>query len=154
MLKILLRAVCGCAVLSTVFGGAAMAEECSGTITAEEAQQAEDARYRAQTSNDFAAMERLFGDDLVYTHSSAKVDGKASYIESMRSGAVRYRTMKRSETRVRTYGCLAIITGSANFDVTAGGKDIAVELRFTSIWAKRPRGNQFVSWQATGVTKP
>ena len=62
--------------------------------------------------------------------------------------------MRRSDTRVRTYGCLAVITGAANFDVTAGGKDLAVELRFTSVWAKRPRGLQFVSWQATGVPKP
>jgi ketosteroid isomerase-like protein len=153
MLKTIRRALYGCAVLCIVSGGAAMAEECSGTITADEALQAEDARYRAQTSNDFAAMERLFGDDLVYTHSSAKVDGKASYVESMRSGAVRYRTMKRSDTRVRTYGCLAVITGTANFDVTVSGKDLTVELRFTSLWAKRSRGIQFVSWQATSVPK-
>jgi ketosteroid isomerase-like protein len=153
MLKVIRRALYGCAVLSIVSGGVAMAEECSGTITADEAMQVEDARYKAQTSNDFAAMERLFGEDLIYTHSSAKVDGKASYIESMRSGAVRYRIMKRSDTRVRTYGCLAVITGTANYDVTVEGQDRAVELRFTSIWAKRPRGIQFVSWQATAVPK-
>jgi len=153
MLKTIRRALCGCVVLSIVSGGGATAEECSGTITADEALQAEDARYKAQTRNDFAAMERLFGEDLVYTHSSAKVDSKASYIESMRSGAVRYRTMNRSDTRVRTYGCLAVITGAANYDVTVSGNDVAVELRFTSIWAKRSRGIQFVSWQATAVPK-
>ena len=54
---------------------------CSGTITAQEALAAEAARYAAQMSNDFAAMERMFGDDLVYIHSSTTLDTKASFID-------------------------------------------------------------------------
>src|SRR2546422_5705128 len=38
--------------------------------TAEEAMRAETARYAAQTANDFAAMEKLFGNDLTYNHRS------------------------------------------------------------------------------------
>ena len=53
--------------------------------------------------------------------------------------------------KVRTYGCLAIITGTAAYEVTAGGQDRTVPLRFTAIWAKRPSGVEFVSWQSTGV---
>ena len=75
------------------------AEECSGTITAEEALRAEDARYAAQTANDFGAIERMFGQDLVYIHSSAAVDNKDTYIESMRSGRVKYKTMRRARPR-------------------------------------------------------
>jgi hypothetical protein len=131
--------------------GGALAQDCSGTITEGEAQAAEDARYAAQTGDDFAAMDRLFGQDLVYIHASAVVDDKRSYIESMRSGNVKYRVMRRSDVKVRTYGCLALVTGNANFDVTVKGQDLAVELRFHSIWAKRPGGPQFVSWQATRV---
>ena len=44
------------------------------------------ARYTAQTANDFAAMEKLFGNDLTYNHSSATSDDKAKYIDGMRSG--------------------------------------------------------------------
>ncbi len=61
------------------------------SVTVDDALAAEAARYAAQTANDFAAMERLFGDDLVYIHSSTAIDTKASFIESIRSGAVRYR---------------------------------------------------------------
>jgi hypothetical protein len=46
---------------------AAAAQDCSGTITADEAMKAETARYAAQPANDFAAMEKLFGNDLTYT---------------------------------------------------------------------------------------
>lgn len=127
------------------------AEECSGTITAEEALRAEDARYAAQTANDFGAMERMFGQDLVYIHASAAVDNKDTYIESMRSGRVKYKAMRRGETKVRTYGCLAIITGTMDLDVNVGGEDRSLQLRFHTVWVKRGQGVQFVSWQATLV---
>jgi len=131
----------------TAFG--ASAEECAGPVSADEALAAEDARYAAQTGDDFDALQRLIGDDLIYIHSSAVVDNKASYIDSQKSGAVKYRAMRRSDTKVRTYGCVAIITGLGNFDVTVKGQDLAVEIRFHSVWAKRDRGLEFISWEAT-----
>ena len=67
------------------------AGDSNGTITEQEALRSEQARYAAQMANDFAAMDRLFGDDLVYIHSSTVLDTKTSFIESMRSGIVRYR---------------------------------------------------------------
>jgi hypothetical protein len=132
-----------------VLSGGALANDCGGPIDAADAEAAEDARYAAQTTDDFAALEKLLANDLVYIHSSAVVDNKASYIESMRSGNVKYRVMKRSDVTVRTFGCVAIITGLANFDVTLKGQDVAVEIRFHSIWARRDKGLEFISWEAT-----
>jgi hypothetical protein len=136
-------------LVGSLAAASAAAGDLSDPNTTEEALGAEAARDAAQMSNDFAAMERLFGDDLFYNHSSNVVDNKASYIESMRSGDVRYRVMRQSDTKVRIYGCLAIITGAGDYDVTVKGKDISVQLRFHSIWAKRGSGVQFVSWEAT-----
>lgn len=124
-------------------------QACSGSITVEEALQAEDARYRAQMSGDGPAMAKLFGDDLVYIHSSTVQDTKASFIESITSGNVRYRTMSRSEPRVRTYGCIAIVSGGAKFEVTVKGEDRTLNLLYHAVWAKRGSGVEFVSWQAT-----
>ena len=136
-------------MLGVSAAGPAVAGECGGPVTAEEALASEDARYAAQTGDDFGAMQKLIGDDLVYIHSSAVVDNKTTYIDSMKSGAVKYRVMRRSDVTVRTYGCIAIISGLGNFDVTVKGKDLAVEIRFHSIWAKRDQGLEFVSWEAT-----
>ena len=147
-----LRLVALFSTLTLVVAGAAAAEECSGTITADEAMKAESARHAAQTSNDFAAMEKLFGNDLTYNHSSAASDDKAKYIDAMRSGRTKYRKMTpNSDVKTRTYGCLAIITGTAVYEVTSSGQDRTVPLRFTAIWAKRPSGPEFVSWQSTGI---
>jgi hypothetical protein len=125
------------------------AQECSGTITVDEALKAEAARFKAQMSGDGAAMNKLFGDDLVYVHSSTVVDTKKSFIESITSGNVKYRSMHQGESRVRTYGAIAIVTGSAKFEVTVKGENRTLDLLYHAIWAKRVAGTQFVSWQAT-----
>ena len=139
-------------VLTLGLVGTAAAQNCTGTITAEEALKAEHARYAAQTSNDFAAMEKLFGSDLTYNHSSSATDDKAKYIDAMRSGRTKYRKMTpNADVTTRAYGCVAIITGTAINEVTAAGQDRTVPLRFTAIWAKRPSGLEFVSWQSTGI---
>lgn len=129
----------------------AVDDRSAGAISKEEALRAEDARYRAMTENDFAAMERLFGEDMIYTHSNALVDNKASFIESLRTGNVRFRTMRRSDVHVRTYGCIGLITGRADFESTVKGQDFSAQLRFTSAWIKRPGGPQFIAWQATRI---
>lgn len=128
----------------------ALAATCDN-VTADEALKAEDARYVAQMSNDFSAMEKMFSPELVYTHTSAVVDNKQSYIESMRSGKVVYKVMRRSEVQVRTFGCIAILTGNGNFDVTVNDKDVNVLLRFTSIWQKKDGAMQYISWQSTRI---
>lgn len=151
MLQRLMETLRAIAALPMVPASTSQVGDCSGTITAAEALQAEEARYAAQMKSDVAALERLFGDDLVYIHSSTVEDTKASFIESIRSGAVKYRNMTRGDVKVRTYGCIAMITGRGTFDVTARGQDMTLELLFHAIWAKRAAGVQFVSWQATRV---
>ncbi|MSQ58169.1 MAG: nuclear transport factor 2 family protein [Betaproteobacteria bacterium] len=145
MLNYIKTVLLGAAV---AFATQALAGNCED-INAHEAQKAEDARYAAQMNDDFAAMDKLFADDLVYTHSSSVVDNKKTYIESMTSGTVKYKVMRRSDVTVRTFGCIAILTGLGNFDVRVKGQDLSVELRFSSTWIKRNGAPQFVSWQAT-----
>jgi Domain of unknown function (DUF4440) len=149
--KLLLGAFCGSLALALIPG--ARAADCDGAITADEALKGEDARYAAQAASDFDAMGRLYGDDLIYTHSTAVTDSKASYIERQKTG-LHYRVMKRSDVTVRVFGCLAIINGRGDFEVTQNGQDSSPHLLFTSIWAKRGPNVQFVSWESTAIPKP
>jgi hypothetical protein len=148
MLRPYIHALGEFTTLRAVAGGGG-AQDCSGTITVEEALKAEQDRYAAQMKGDVAAMQRLIGDDLVYIHSSTVQDTKASFIESIRSGNVKYRTMKRGDVKVRTYGCIAIVSGGASFAVTVKGEDRTLNLLFHAVYAKRAAGIQLVSWQAT-----
>jgi ketosteroid isomerase-like protein len=150
-IKALRYAILAGLMLGPMIAGA-KAEGCDGAVTAEEALKAENARYAAQTTSDFDAMQKLFGDDLIYTHSTAAIDGKASYIEKQRGG-LHYRVMKPSDVKVRVFGCLAIITGQGDYEVTVDGKDTTPHLRFTAVWAKRGPDLQFVSWESTAIPK-
>jgi ketosteroid isomerase-like protein len=151
-IKCLRNALFACLAIGPIVAGA-KAADCDGAITADEALKAEDSRYTAQTASDFDALERLYGDDLVYVHSSAIVDTKASYIDRQRSG-LHYRVMKPSDVKVRVFGCLAVITGRGDYEVTQDGKDSSPHLLFTAVWAKRGPNVQFVSWESTPIPKP
>lgn len=144
-----IRSVVLCLVVLAFGASNAVIASTCDAINSDDVVKAEDARYAAQMANDFPAMEKLIADDLVYIHSSSVVDTKQSYIESMRSGMVKYKVMRRSDVKVRTFGCIATLTGLGNFDVQLNDKDLSIELRFHSIWAKRDGKLQFVSWQAT-----
>lgn len=109
-------------------------------------------RLKAQTTNDFAALERLLADDLVYTHSSGSVDSKASYIDSLRTGKARYLRIVPDEIKVRVIGDLALIHGRGVFTLetnTNGQKgENPLKLAFLDVWQKRNGKWQMIAWQS------
>ena len=111
----------------------------------------EDKRYAAMTTNDLAALEALFHDEMIYTHSSAVVDTKASYLEALRSGKTRYKTAKRFEEKVRFAGDTALVTGRAEFEVELNGNPKTLRLRFLNVWTKTPAGWKFIAWQSCSL---
>jgi hypothetical protein len=139
--------VAGAALLA--LGGLARAETCDPKLAPSEVLAADEARYAALQAVDVAALERLLGNDLFYTHSSTQIDDKGAYIESVRTGKVVYRETLRSDVRVVPYGCMAVMTGRGDFKVELDGKPLEVHIRFTNVWEKRGIGWQMVAWQAT-----
>jgi uncharacterized protein (TIGR02246 family) len=110
-------------------------------------------RFQAQEKNDFAALERLLADDLVYTHSSGNVDSKASYIESLRSGKSRYLKIVTDEIKVRVAGDVALIHGRGVFtletNVNGQKGENPLKLSFLDVWQKRAGKWQMIAWQST-----
>lgn len=111
-------------------------------------------RFQAQTKNDFDALGTLLADDLVYTHSSAAVDGKTSYIDTMRSGKTKYEAIEPTDVKVRVYGNTAIINGTAKLTVTSNGATNTFSVRYTDIWVMRDNKWQMVGWQSTRLPEP
>jgi len=114
----------------------------------------EAARFRAMTSNDLPRLAGMLGDDLVYVHTSGHVDSKSSFLETLRSGELRYRSIEPRDVRVRSFGDAAVITGSAKVLVTAGGADRHLDIRYTSVYVQRAGQWRLVSWQSTLVGAP
>jgi ketosteroid isomerase-like protein len=111
----------------------------------------ESKRFAAMCAEDFPALEKLVHGELVYTHSNALVDSKASWIESMRSGKVRYRSVAPGEQKVRVYGDTAFVTARAVIEAQVDGQPRTLRLRYTDAWIRTPQGWQFVAWQATPI---
>lgn len=111
----------------------------------------EDQRWSAVIGNDFDSLETLTHPDLTYTHSNAIVDTKESWIESMRSGAVDYRTVERDDIAVTSSGTTAVVTGKATFTVGLGDREITIVARFTSVWVDEGGTWRFFAWQNTPI---
>ncbi len=119
--------------------------------SAAEVEAAERRRFELMTSRDYKGLAGVLADDLVYTHSSAAVDDKAAYLESLTSGRVTYKTIAPRDLKVRVYGDTAIINGVADMTVDANGEALVNTLRFTDVWVKRSGTWQMVAWQSTRI---
>lgn len=117
--------------------------------TVKEIESAEMQRYQAMFDENFEALGRMLGDDLVYTHSSASTDSKSSYIEAMRSRKFHYKAVKREDVKTRLYGDVAVVTGRATINVAVNGADKKIKNVYTNVWVKRAGGWQMVHWQST-----
>ena len=61
-------------------------------------------RMRAMVAKDVETLESLLADDLIYTHSSARLDTKRSLIQGMVSGTTVYTGVKPSDVKAQDLG--------------------------------------------------
>jgi ketosteroid isomerase-like protein len=111
----------------------------------------EQERGRALVEEDYARVAELFADDLVYVHTTCLVQGKADYLDYVRS-AVQYLAIERGELQIRFFGeALAVMTGPQCNTLQKRGGDQTVrgEGFATQVWARGAQGWQISSFHAT-----
>ena len=107
----------------------------------------EDQRIEAMTNGDVETLEKILADDLIYTHTTARLDTKASFIDAVKTGKSNYKSVVRKDIQVRQFGDTAVVTGHAKFHVG----DNKFEARFIDVYVKRKGAWQMVAWQSTRV---
>jgi ketosteroid isomerase-like protein len=122
----------------------------ANTVEAE-LQRLDDERVHAMIAADTATLERLMSDDIVYTHSSGRLDSKKSFIASIASGTVKYRRVNRKDVATAVREGFAFLTGAAEIDVETGGKVLNLNLRFSNVWERGAKGWQQIVWQSTPI---
>lgn len=101
------------------------------------------------TKNDFALLGKVLADDLHYLHSTGLVETKAGYIESMRSGKQKYKSLQYGNMKVRVYGTAAVVNADAQVEFVTDGKPGKAHLAITHVFAKNKAGQwQLVSHQS------
>lgn len=106
-------------------------------------------RMTAMAEKDIATLNAVIADDLIYTHSSARMDTKKTLIGAMESGSTVYTSMVPSDVVAQDLGDSVVLTGVAAISVMSGGKPNSFRVRFIDVYAKRGSGWQMVTWQST-----
>jgi ketosteroid isomerase-like protein len=106
-------------------------------------------RMTAMAQKDVATLNTLLADDLVYTHSSARLDTKKSLIGAMESGSTVYTSVEPSDVKAQDFGDTVVLTGSCRIGVMSGGRPNSFGVRFTDVYANKGGRWQMVAWQST-----
>ena len=94
-------------------------------------------RMAASVAKDYDALNQLIGDDLIYIHSSARMDTKASATGAMQSGATVYTAMTPSDVVAQDLGDAVVLTGVCAISVVSGGKPNSFKVRFIDVYETR-----------------
>ena len=103
----------------------------------------------AMSQGDIGTLNALIADELVYTHSSARLDTKQSLIENMQTGKTVYTAVVPSDVKAQDCGDTVVLTGNARISVKSGGNAMNFGVRFTDVWVNKGGNWQMVAWQST-----
>lgn len=110
-------------------------------------------RFEAQVKKDYAVLEKVFADDLVYTHSNGHQNNKQEYIQSIRDGKSQYEKIDVEALNVRAYndGKAAVVNGTITITLPnkPDGSANLAHLKYVVVQVKDPKkGWQVVLWQS------
>ena len=110
-------------------------------------------RFEAQVKKDFTLLEKVFADDLVYTHSNGKQNDKTEYIQSIRDGKSQYDKIVVETLNVRAYndGKTAVVNGLILITLPnkPDGTANLAHLKYVVVQVKdKKKGWQVVLWQS------
>jgi ketosteroid isomerase-like protein len=106
-------------------------------------------RMEAMGQKDLAALDALIADELVYTHSTARLDSKKTLLGAMESGATVYTSVVPSDVKAQDLGETVVLTGTARISVQSQGRPNSFAVRFTDVWSKAGGAWRMVAWQST-----
>jgi ketosteroid isomerase-like protein len=106
----------------------------------------EDERYAAMLSGDVDVLARLMHRDMVYMHSSGFADTRQTYLDNLRDGVFKYRSVRRAEQRVTVNGNVALVFHQLYLDVEVRGVPKQMSNRALAVWSYEDG-----CWQLLGV---
>jgi hypothetical protein len=107
------------------------------------------ARFDAALRSDVAALDKLLADDLEYCGVSATCSTKAQYLESVRSGTRKFRSLVPKVERVTLYADSAVLTGKVYAVSIGDGTERNVDAYFLVVLAWRDGRWQMTNQSST-----
>lgn len=132
--------------------GACATTHVTGPTLADEVRALERARLEAMVSADVATLDRILADDLRYGHSTGSVQPKAALLATLRDGSLDYVALTPHAIDVRTEAGVALASGTADVEATAGPRRLKGALRWLAVYARRDGRWQLVAYQSAPLT--
>src|SRR5258706_548851 len=111
---------------------------------------------RALLATDMNALDAMFSDDLIYIHSSGGTQDKKAYLDSIRTGSLRYKTMTPvGSPRVRSFGNTAIVSSRYDMNLETGGagRVTPYTIQYLTVYVNESGTWRIVAQQTTSVPK-
>ena len=93
----------------------------------------------------------LRADDLVYVHSTARVESKGEHVGNLKAGKPNYRGIAPRDRKVRVVGGVGIVNGVSEMHVESAGKEQRFTIRYLAVYAKAGATWRMTAWQSTKV---
>lgn len=112
-------------------------------------QAADDARTAAMKSASKEKLDAVLSNDLRYSHSNGKVDTKASFIESITSGQLKYETLDYTD-RTFTFPApkIALMAGKAHMKASTATGTVDATMSYLAVWREEGGHWHFLAWQS------
>jgi len=107
------------------------------------------ARFDAALHADAAALERLLADDLDYCNFRGDCETKRQYIDAVKSGSLKYKSIEPTVERVKLFVDTAAVTGRVRVTATRDGLERTIHASYLAVLAWRDGRWQLTSWSST-----
>jgi uncharacterized protein (TIGR02246 family) len=105
----------------------------------------------AVVERDAAFVQRVFGDDFVYTGVRGEIKTKKDIVAELESGQLKFSQLRFDDQRVRLYNETAVVTGRATTKGRGPQGEISGQFRYTRVYVKRDGQWQLVTFQGTPI---
>lgn len=115
----------------------------------DEVRQAEKEWAAAVTAKDFAKVDRILADGLIYAHSTGIVETKAEYLAKVRGGTQNYDAIEHSKTQIKVYGNTAVAHSHVRMAGTNAAGPFDNKLMMMHFWVKEGGAWKLAAHQTT-----
>jgi hypothetical protein len=137
-------------ILAAICAGSVSAGCATAPMSAEDILSLEKQRFGAMIRQDIAELSRYLASDLIYCHSYGKCETKSEFLETVRSGSVRYEQINVLEQKATKIESNLYVTNGLTFNVgPINGIPSQTRLYYTSVYILRDGQWLLFSWQSS-----
>lgn len=112
-------------------------------------QSADDARVAATLAGDRTKLAAIFSDELRYAHSSGNVDTKASFMDALAAGRLKYVAWEYVERNFSFPAPgIALMSGRTRIKVAKADGEMEMLLSYLAVWREEKGQWRFLAWQS------